>query len=400
MNVIFFAYTFKKGGAAHCAKLLGENLKKKQLSIRYLGVIDDGRLNKFYHLIKVSFSTCILRLLTGPSIKGIKRSFNLFSSSMFKSNFKRLKFSSDYFFHFHWFGNDSISFKDLKNLPMNSIITLHDEYLLNGSYHYQPIFDKLSFFQSLLESHIIKKKNLSLISRSDITITVSSEWMYKRALSSKVLSTFKGKVIILPTPIDISLFASKFKNRKCHRDLSKINIAFGFSGGKSSYVKGDDIFYDAIKYFLKLNKIPMTIHLYGSVDWKEPVKGVNVINHGYLNQEELSNLFTKVEILVLSSRFEAYGQVVPEAMATGAMVIVPSETGSIDFLPKANKNYIFENSNSKDLAEKLLNYLILSCEERMNVSKILHKKALNHCSYINTTKRFEELYQEINKSRL
>ena len=119
-----------------------------------------------------------------------------------------------------------------------------------------------------------------------------------------------------------------------------------------------------------VNHPDWTLHIYGLGD-KEiyqnlaKEKGVEkkVICHSYA--ENVYEKYRECSIFVLSSRYEGFGLVLAEAMATGLpSVAFKCPDGPSDIITDGIDGILVENGNTQKLAEGLM-YLISNKEERI-----------------------------------
>ena len=74
---------------------------------------------------------------------------------------------------------------------------------------------------------------------------------------------------------------------------------------------------------------------------------------GHLRQSELAKLFGESRVLVLPSTFDAYGQAVNEAMASGIPVVVSDRVGASEIVRTANCGFVFPTGNARRLRDCL-----------------------------------------------
>ena len=118
---------------------------------------------------------------------------------------------------------------------------------------------------------------------------------------------------------------------------------------------------------------------------------IRVINHVEL--ENIPNIYSLSDVLVLPSREEVWGLVVNEAMAVGLPVIVSNKSGCINDLIFEGKNgFSFHHDNEKELAEKI--NLILT---NSDLKKRMGRESQKIISRITPAKTAAVFYQEIKK---
>ena len=151
-----FAYSFRRGGAAHCVNLLSREISSLGYEVKKIDAFG-GTYGQFIHIFKIIVTNMLMIIFFGRPSSGVKRSLGLFSSQNIKKNlFESTPPNS--ISHFHWIGNESISNSLLRRIPKNSIITLHDEYLLNGVDHYYRPELPVRYLGTKIDALVFRKK--------------------------------------------------------------------------------------------------------------------------------------------------------------------------------------------------------------------------------------------------
>jgi glycosyltransferase involved in cell wall biosynthesis len=72
-----------------------------------------------------------------------------------------------------------------------------------------------------------------------------------------------------------------------------------------------------------------------------------------VSYEKIGEFYNKHDILVLPSKKDAVGMVVPEAMACGMPVIVSDSVGAKDYVVEGENGFVFKTGDHVDLAKKI-----------------------------------------------
>lgn len=187
------------------------------------------------------------------------------------------------------------------------------------------------------------------------------------AIDNKLISISPGirnKIISIPNLIDTDFFVLPEKKR----DMEPfIIISFGIL----EYVKGFDVLIEAFSRFIKKhegefflriggrgkkhNKLEKLCHQFGVED--------RVSLHGYVPREEVVREMQMANLLVLPSRFEAFGVVLIEAMSTGCPVL-STHSGGPSHIVKENSGLLVEPDSVDELEEAIEKmYANYSCYE-------------------------------------
>lgn len=204
-------------------------------------------------------------------------------------------------------------------------------------------------------------------------IIAISETVKRDILKSNNL---EDNVIVLNNAIDLSKFDAE------PREIRKENCILGCVGRIAPEKKGQDLLLKAIKK-LKVQYPQLKCHFFG-----EPMKGhenlldelkdlaitLGVENHVVFegNSNTIPSVLAKIDILVVPSRYEGFGIVVLEGMASYRPVIASDIDGPKEII-KVDNNYgiLFESENVDDLSQKIA-YQI----ENYNYQKVIN--AYNH----------------------
>lgn len=78
-----------------------------------------------------------------------------------------------------------------------------------------------------------------------------------------------------------------------------------------------------------------------------------VVKHGYVNDDELAELYRSCDIFVAPSRYESFGIIFIEAMAFGKPLVGADVGGIPEILQDGVNGLLFKPGDSSDLIEKL-----------------------------------------------
>ncbi len=185
--------------------------------------------------------------------------------------------------------------------------------------YYAPYFVENSFFEKNLN-----KKNLRK----------------KLNLKNKKIVIFVGKLIDRKNPHDFLKLAHKFQNNK------RIHFLIIGSGELNFYCKN----------FINSHKL----------------KNISML--GFLNQKKIREVYSISDLLILTSKYETWGLVVNEAMASGVPVIATKESGATkDLIESGVTGYSYNCGNIKELFSHF-NKIILNIKKLKTMKKNVKKK--------------------------
>ncbi|MDV7785568.1 glycosyltransferase [Enterococcus gallinarum] len=360
MNILFLNNDYKLGGLQRVSSVIGNELSVRN-KIYFYSLIDN---TNFYG---VSNFYC-----TYPRYNG----FFKFKVKAFKS-FRIIEqtINNDHEYKPHRYIGHELD--KLKNFIVKNNI---DRVIVSGP-------DLISCIPEL-------KKNLKTV--NFIAWIHNNYNVYKNKYAKKFWKSFCSGIqqsdkIICLTNEDYKLF--KYLNQKValiynpltidnteNVSLKKKNISFS---GRISYE------HKGIDYLLKVaSKLPegWTISVAGGGSFREVrrlIKDIKkqglenkLIYMGALNSEELKKHYKNSSIFILTSRWEGFGLVVPEAMSYGLPIISFEQIGAREILNEGEYGILIENGNVEKLSNSL-HQLIENFELREKYSKQSLKRV--HC---------------------
>lgn len=193
-----------------------------------------------------------------------------------------------------------------------------------------------------------------------------------------------NKLIVINNPIDIDRIhqeADLIKQRLL--DPGKINL---LGIGRLDYIKGFDLLIQALA-LLRDHNFHLTI--LGGGDEERPLQGL-AKNLGVEDQVTFAGFqpnpyayMQQADLLVLTSRYEGFPNVVIEANACGLPVVAFNCPGGVHEIISENLNgWLVENGDVEQLAESIRRYasfavdreaIIQNVQARYNVSKIVEE---------------------------
>lgn len=159
--------------------------------------------------------------------------------------------------------------------------------------------------------------------------------------------------IVIPNMIREDLFLPPSEPRK--------TSPFVFLwAGRLEHVKGVDLLLRAVKSLSDLTELQFSVRLAGKGSLREELElqasnlGISdrVIFLGRLSREEMQKEMQEANCKVLPSRYEAFGVVLIEAMATG-LPLIATRSGGPDSIVTMDNGLLIERENSDDLAEAM-----------------------------------------------
>jgi len=247
-----------------------------------------------------------------------------------------------------------------------------------------------------LADGIIKRIFKALTSRLSFKIIAVSEAVKEYAIAREGADPKKTDVIYN------GIETEKF--RFDGRDYNKKNIIIG-AMGRLTFQKGFDFF---IKSIARLNEPGLECLIAGGEDVRENGRESleNLIRDMDLEEKiKLAGLqknpldfYKKIDIFVLSSRWEGFPIVLLEAGMAG-LPVVAAEVGGIGEVIKDGHNGILVKSGDIEGLSEKLKYLIDHPEERDRTGNNLKKTILEKFNISKTVRKYESVYIEAVNAR-
>ena len=317
----------------------------------------------------------------------VKQSLNLFSSPRIRKLLREAEPRS--IFHFHWINNDSISVSDLKYIPPFSLITLHDEWLISGTSHYDisSNFDprpsrKMTWYQSNIDGWSRRNKAIAIHEIVNPYIICPSSWLRDRVVASGLFNP--NNIHIVPNIIDTDVFypcsdESELRTLRSKYGVKSTDkvICFGADNAANNPIKGGDLLAPIINDLAaKLDySVEVTIFLFGGISSPESVpKNISIVNVGIVrDQSVLRDIYALSDLLLFLSKAEAFGLVAAEAMSCGTPVLGFSGTGSSDFVIPNLTGILVDNVCAISISDEIISFIgwsdIQHIEMRSNCRK-------------------------------
>lgn len=215
---------------------------------------------------------------------------------------------------------------------------------------------------------------------------------------------FKDKWIELPFGVDTERFAPRPMPEKIllrHNLSSEIPTVL-FVGGMDAahYFKGIPVLLKAL-FLAKNNKTPVQAVLVGDGDLRKDFEihskalGLDGLVHfvGKVSNEDLPSYYNLADLFVLpsTSKNEAFGMVLLEAMASGVPVVA-SDLPGVRTVAQDGGLAVKPNS-PQDLVEAILGYFAQNMLEKMSLE--VRRIALEKYSWQVIVSRLDEVYQQL-----
>jgi glycosyltransferase involved in cell wall biosynthesis len=397
MKILHISTSDKNGGAALGAFRLHNAMLQHGLSSESLVLVrnvndrsDIKTVSKYDGRIK-RIINMILEYLITKNMHGVKGLFSSFKFGINIANYQEV-IDAD-IIYLHWI-NSFVNYRTLKQiLKLGKPVFwfLRDMFAITGGCHYS--FDCIKY-QSQCRNCPNNQTGCSLIDLSkrqyaikkkiykqydNLMFICTSKWMINCAKNSGL--TKNKQIYHIPNLVDTAIY--KPLNKEMVRQLFSLDrnkkiIGFGAFNALTNPYKGWEYLKDALELIAEdaaLNEMQIELLIFGSSYSKEMADNLPFPVHffGYLHDDySLSVLYNCMDVFVIPSLMEAFGQTIIESLATDTPV-VGFNTGGIPDMVNENAGYLAEYKNSVDLAKGITH--ILKYGRKNVVSSIAHFKA-------------------------
>ena len=326
------------------------------------------------------------------------------SLSVFPSHWLKFINESDAdIVHLHWINREMLSISDIGKIKKPIVWTLHDMWSFSGAEH---LCDDNRWREGYFKNNRpLCEKGLDLNRwvferklkhwKEPINIVTPSTWLSECARSSYLMNSWP--VLTIPNCLDVGLW--KPTDKQHARNLfgfsqKKKIILFGSYGSNTTINKGFDLLLKSLQT-LNNSVVDYELAVFGDAS-KVQYSKLNIPVHfmGHIkNDEKLVSLYNAVDMMVIPSRLEAFGQVASEAQACGTPVVAFSTSGLKDIIEHGQTGYLAKPFNIHDLAAGI--EWVATAKDAHNLSKKSKERAHEIFSYRHVAMQYRSLYEKI-----
>ena len=307
--------------------------------------------------------------------------------------------------HLHWVGAEMASISDIGAIKKSVVWTLHDMWAFCGAEH-------VSWDERWQEGYTKKNRpsdekgfdinrwtwNRKLKHwRNPFQIVAVSKWLAECAQNSVVMKDWP--ITTIPNCLNTKIWSpvdKTFARNMLGLPLEVPIIAFGTYGANSEYHKGFDLLVEALEKLKNLTK-DVELAIFGQPSPKKPPNlGFKTNFMGHLHDDlSLRLLYSAIDVLVVPSRKEAFGQTASESMACATPVVAFGATGLLYIVDHKVNGYLAKPFESEDLANGI-EYL-LNAPNYGELCKNARDKVVKNFDSAVIAAKYEELYNKILK---
>lgn len=390
MKILHISSSDLSGGAAIAAFRLHRGLNNYKEIESVMIVRDKVSVDKNIFIINDIFKVKFKAKIRWFFVKVGKKISSKIAKSPFsiiylpKSKIKNaIKKINPQIIHIHWLDETILTFKDLNELDIPVVYTMHDMWVFTGGCHYTqdcerfklgcgkcPVLD--SKISNDLSKFIFNKKKKGIKATKSISFLSVSKWLSSLAKLSPILGNLD--IQTLPNLIDTSIFEIRtVENAKKRLGLNKDKkyILFGAINSIGDPRKGWKILVKALES-LKFTNVELLV-FGNNDDIEKEIACFKVISFNQINNvNKIIDLYCSADVMIVPSIQEAFGQTITEAMACGTPVVSFEGTGPSDIIKHLENGYLAKSNSYIDLAEGIEFFIT------KKVDKIFRQNCRNH----------------------
>jgi glycosyltransferase involved in cell wall biosynthesis len=313
--------------------------------------------------------------------------------------------------HLHWINNEMITIKEISKIDIPIVWSFHDMWPFCGAEHVDDLTYPERYTKSYNKQNRPKpytgidldkwtwKRKKKYWDKNDFNIVVPSKWM-KNCVKKSMLFN-QSDVTVIPNPINTDIFKPIGKTTArylLNLPNDKKIICFGAIGASKNSIKGFNYLKSALR-ILKDERFDKKIILliFGDThEREEELMGYNVKYYGRVKEEvKLALIYSSVDLVVVPSEIESFGQVAAESLSTGTPVVSFDIAGLKDVINHRSNGYLAQPFDSIDLAEGIKWILNLNSEDYTRICKMGREKVMSSFDKTLTAEKYKSLYKSI-----
>lgn len=409
MKILIVNTSDIKGGAARAAYRLHKSLLAQDIDSQMLvqsKSSDDYTVLAENSMIRKGFNKLRFTLDNLPTKLYKSKTKTFFSPSWFGlSNIvDKINEINPDIVHLHWICAGMIKIEEIARIKAPIVWSLHDMWAFTGGCHYDEecngYTNECGYCKVLgsekendLSRKIYNRKEKAFNRIDNMTIIGVSKWLTNCAKQSTLLK--ERNIITLPNPLDTNIF--KGFNKKISRELwslpkGKKLVLFGALGGSADFRKG---FKELSEALHKLRDKNIELVVFGSTQPQESQNlGFKTHYVGQLHDDvSLVTLYSAVDVMIVPSLQEAFGQTASEAMSCGIPTVAFGHTGLLDIVDHQKNGYLAKPFDTSDLAHGI--EWILNNENYDVLCQNAREKIVNEFDSVTVAKKYISMYQKL-----
>jgi glycosyltransferase involved in cell wall biosynthesis len=227
------------------------------------------------------------------------------------------------------------------------------------------------------------------------TVVTPSEWLSKRADESRLFGD--ATVVTIPNAVDTDEFRPQISTSVREQlSLSNEAILVGAGADWDTPRKGIDLLFEAMDR-ASLSTSEVGLVLFGRADPAAyPEVAYDTTFTGFVDDTTLRQLYADLDVVVVPSREEAFGQTASEALASGTPVVAFDSTGPADIVSHERTGYLARSFDPTDLANGI-EWVLDDERRRSRIGRQARAEAVNRFDAEVVAEQYAKLYENVSE---
>jgi len=224
---------------------------------------------------------------------------------------------------------------------------VHDTWILNGLFHTRLVPSKsIHRFYS--------NRFVSILNRIGVTYCVTTNWMAQQLKSSDIFSD--AKIVLVQIPLDNAFTP---KTTPVERKTGVFKVGLGSVNVETDLNKGYHFVLEALKALPSTIQSSIELHLFGTSECGvDNEHSFTIVKHGYIQCPTLlENFYRDMDLQLLPSSMEMFGQVACEALQCGTPVLISDRCGVSDHVKIDCNGKIYKCGDIDDFNTALMDLM-------------------------------------------
>ena len=286
-----------------------------------------------------------------------------------------------------WLGGSTLSIEEIGRIKAPVVWRMSDLWLVSGAEHYTDSARYAEGYSRTSRPHYETGPDINRKTfrrkihhwKTPQHVVGLSRWMLEQAEMSVLTKTWPRSLI--PVPLDPEEWSPRPAIEAREQfGLPKDKMLVGFGAGQASkhFHKGADLLFEALNTLWdgrsEKGKPEFELVVFGDEENPRTNLGFEVHYLGKLNNSELAGVYSAIDVLVVPSRLEAFGQVAAEAQMCGAPLVVFDNSGLTDVVSDRVTGRVVPAFDTQALADAIA-WVLADRDRRDSLRKAARERA-------------------------
>jgi glycosyltransferase involved in cell wall biosynthesis len=312
---------------------------------------------------------------------------------------------------FGWLGGSTLSIDEIGRIKAPIVWRMSDLWLVSGAEHYTDAARYAKGYSRSSRPHSesgpdVNRKAFRRKLRRWKTpqhVVALSRWMLEQAEMSVLTKAWSKSII--PVPLDPEEWAPRpalEAREQLGLPKGKMLVCFGAGQASKHFHKGADLLFEALNKLWggssDKGKPEFELVVFGEEENPRTNVGFKVHYLGKLGNSELATAYSAIDVLVVPSRLEAFGQVAAEAQMCGAPVVVFDNSGLTDVVSDRITGRVVPAFDTQALADAIA-WVLADRERRDSLRRAARERAIGLWHPRVVARQYADLLISVAKSK-